>query len=115
MDGSLTCKHFSHNVPLSARFWRGRAKRVNRRTEILIEIDEVTLISWQSGSRRQWCPHCTAEVTTVTPQQASAIAQVSVRTINQWVESGRVHFVETAGGLLFVCLESLSDLGNRRI
>ncbi|HEY6118347.1 MAG TPA: hypothetical protein VIV66_00225 [Pyrinomonadaceae bacterium] len=81
----------------------------------MIELDEVTLISYQSGSRRQWCPHCSAEVTTVTPQQASAIAQVSVRTINRWVENGRVHFIETAGGLLFVCLESLSNLRNEDV
>ena len=83
---------------------------MNRRTEILIEIDEVTLISCHSGSRRQWCPHCAADVTTVTPQQASAIAQVSVRMINQWVENGAVHFIETDRGLLFVCLESLRRL-----
>jgi predicted site-specific integrase-resolvase len=43
----------------------------------------------------------------VTPQQASAIAGVSVRTINRWVEAGRVHFMETPDGLLLLCLDSL--------
>ena len=81
---------------------------MKRRTEILIEIDEVTVVSRRTGSVPEWCPQCSALVTTVTPQQASVIAQVSVRTINQWVEGDWIHFIETGDGLLFVCLDSLN-------
>jgi hypothetical protein len=79
-----------------------------KRTEITIEIEELMLIK----SRRDtpilsWCPACALEVMMVTPQQAAAITAASVRTINRWVENGRVHFRETPDGLLFLCTGSL--------
>ena len=46
----------------------------------------------------------------VTPQEAALIGGVSVRTIYQWVESEKVHLVETGDGLLFLCLNSLNPL-----
>ena len=38
------------------------------------------------------------------------MARVSVRTINQMVEANGIHFIETAGGRLLVCLNSLHAL-----
>ena len=43
----------------------------------------------------------------VTPQQAAAIARVTVRAVNQRVEAGMVHFLETPDGRLWVCVNSL--------
>jgi hypothetical protein len=43
----------------------------------------------------------------VTLDEASIIAGVNWRTINHWVEAGKVHFAETPEGLLQICLESL--------
>ena len=54
-----------------------------------------------------WCSGCGAEATMITPQQAAALAGVTVRTIYQWVESNRVHFIETGDGLLLVCVNTL--------
>jgi hypothetical protein len=79
-----------------------------RRTEITIEIDELMLLENRRGGRvRIWCPACAREVMMVTPEQASAITTARVRTINRWVESGRVHFMETPDGLLLLCADSL--------
>ena len=44
------------------------------------------------------------------PQEAARIAQVSVREMNRSVEAGQVHFLETAEGLLLVCMNSLASL-----
>lgn len=44
----------------------------------------------------------------VTPERAAAIAGVTVRTINRWVEAESVHFTETRNGLLLLCVYSLS-------
>jgi len=41
--------------------------------------------------------------------EAAVIRGVTVRTINRWVESDLVHFVETEDGLLLVCVNSLSQ------
>lgn len=73
----------------------------------MIEFDEITLVRCRPGSVQHWCPECGAPVMMVTPQQASAIARVSVRTINRLVEADGVHFIETPDQLLLICLNSL--------
>ena len=79
-----------------------------KRTEITIEIDEITLINrGRNASVRLWCRRCDATATMVPPERAAAIAGVTVRTINRWVETDSVHFVETENGLLLLCLNSL--------
>jgi predicted site-specific integrase-resolvase len=44
----------------------------------------------------------------VTTEQAAALAHVHARTIFQWVECGRVHYIENPAGRLLICLNSLS-------
>lgn len=79
-----------------------------KRTEITIEIDEISFVNpGRTASVRLWCPGCSAIVTLVLPERAAAIAGVSVRTINRWVEAESVHFVETENGLLLLCVNSL--------
>jgi len=43
-----------------------------------------------------------------TPEEAAVLTHVSTRTIYRRVEAGRVHFTETAEGLLLVCLNSIT-------
>jgi hypothetical protein len=82
---------------------------MKKRTEITIELDEIVLVNrgtaWPDLA---WCVGCANEVVMVRPEQASVIVEVSVRTINRWVEEGKIHFVETPGSLL-VCLNSLTE------
>jgi hypothetical protein len=59
---------------------------------------------------RAWCTRCQREVEMIGPEQAAAVAGVTARTIYRCVESGRVHFVETAKELILVCRRSLSNL-----
>ena len=78
------------------------------RTEITIEIDEITLVnSSRTPSLQVWCPGCSAIVMLVSPERAAGVAGVTVRTINRWVEAEIVHFVETENGLLLLCVNSL--------
>ena len=56
---------------------------------------------------RAWCPACGGEAQMLTPEQAAAMARVTVRAVNRRVEDGSVHFLETADGLLWVCVSSL--------
>jgi hypothetical protein len=80
-----------------------------KRTEIAIEFEEtIQIVAQERGVSRAWCPACGGLVTMVTPPQAAAVARVSVRVINQRVEAGVVHFLETPEGALLVCMNSLS-------
>ena len=85
---------------------------IRKRTETTIEVEEVIYAVCDSNRlTRAWCPVCGIAVAMVTPQHASAIAGVSVRTINRWVESESVHFMETPTGLLLLCANSLIPNG----
>jgi len=43
----------------------------------------------------------------VTPEEAACFSGVSVREIYRRVEGGRVHFIETSEGQLYICTNSL--------
>lgn len=55
----------------------------------------------------EWCARCGAFVAMLTPEEAAAVAGVKTRDIFRWLESERVHFVETANLSPLVCLASL--------
>lgn len=58
-------------------------------------------------SSAAWCPRCGAFVTMLTPEEAAAVACVKTRDIFRWLESERLHFVETENLSPLVCLASL--------
>ena len=76
---------------------------ITKRTEITIEVEEVAYAaSRPNGLTRGWCRVCGAEVTMAPPEDASATAKVSVRTINRCVEGDNVHYMETPDDALIV-------------
>ena len=98
-------------VPGRAReqaiFNRAAVNQVKRkRTEITVEVDEV-IYAARHHLTRAWCPACGSEAQMLTPEQAAAVAGVTVRAVNRRVEDGSVHFLETADGRLLVCVNSL--------
>ncbi len=56
---------------------------------------------------RAQCAACGAVVTMVSPEEAARLARVTVRSIYRWVEAARVHYIESPGGRLRICAESL--------
>jgi excisionase family DNA binding protein len=77
-----------------------------RRTEIVTETHEIWVLRRRGASRRL-CGQCVREAQMLTPHEAAVLRGVSQLTVYRWVESGRLHFIETPGGELFVCLASL--------
>ncbi len=77
-----------------------------------IETEESVALRGSSDghSSARWCPLCRRQVESITPQQAARIGHVSERAMYAWIEAGKVHFTETAEGLLLVCLDSLTRL-----
>lgn len=86
----------------------------SRKSEKTIELHEFYVIRSGSGSLPQLCAECsTGDAFMVTPEQAAAVAKVSVRVIFRWLEAGAIHFVEGADGSLAVCLRSLPGTGTQ--
>jgi len=82
--------------------------KTTKRTHITVEKHEVWVVRQGRKIVTAWCETCGATVEMVTAEQAAALAEVSTRAIYRQVESGQIHFTETADGQLFVCLNSLS-------
>ncbi|HEY3027987.1 MAG TPA: hypothetical protein VGJ55_17695 [Pyrinomonadaceae bacterium] len=81
-----------------------------KRTEITIEVDEmIYAVNHRQRLASTWCSACGDVAPMITPEEAAAMTQVTVRTVNQRVEAGHVHFVETPDGRLWVCVNSLSE------
>ena len=78
------------------------------RTEITIETERVLIIKQRKGRVLAWCPICARQVPMVKVDEAAALCRVSSRTIYRWVETDKVHFVETPQGGLLICLSSLA-------
>ena len=78
-----------------------------RRIEFTTFTQKSFTIRKPGGVSLAWCTLCDSEVKMVTLDEASIIAGVNWRTINHWVEAGKIHITETPEGLLQICLESL--------
>ena len=86
----------------------------SRKSEKTIELHEFYVIRSDSGSLPPLCAECsTNDAFMVTPEQAAAVAKVSVRVIFRWMELGAIHFIEATDGSLAVCLRSLPATGTQ--
>ena len=85
------------------------------RRGITVSKVEVTVIRKMQGKALATCPPCGRQVEMATPEQAVTLTGIHSRTIYGWVESGRLHFIETSGGHLFVCLGSLRKSPTMRL
>ena len=83
-----------------------------RTTEITVESSLLVL----RRARRHapvYCAVCPTPVLLLAPEEAAVLAGVSTRTLYRWIESGQLHFRETAEGplqKLLVCPNSLPQL-----
>ena len=81
-----------------------------KRTEIIIETDQVMVIHMPRGFVRAWCEGCAEEVSMVTADQAAAVAGISLRALCRLIEADALHFIERADRVLFICPNSLNAL-----
>jgi hypothetical protein len=78
-----------------------------QKTVITIETHSLTVMQTRNRSSRVWCAACNAKTQMVTVEQAARVLSVTQRAIFRLVEADRVHFAETTGGRLLICVESL--------
>jgi hypothetical protein len=78
-----------------------------KRTEIVVEREQILVIRKLDNNAPQCCPQCGDEVQMVSVDDASSMLRVSARAIYQQVESQQVHFTETPDGKLLICLRSV--------
>jgi len=79
-----------------------------RRTRTTVETREVVILRSSRTGVELHCPECGRVVRMLPPEEAAALAGVSVRTLFRRMESGQVHFTESQGGQIYVCAGSVS-------
>ena len=81
-----------------------------KRTEIVVELDEVFVIRSRRTMSFAWCTGCDDQVQMLTPEQAATITGLGSRQLYRSIEAGGIHFSETSGGHLLICRRSLPKL-----
>ena len=82
-----------------------------RRLEVVWETREVTTVSFrQNRSVTIYCQICETETLHLTVAEAASISNASEFAIFQFVETNRIHSIETAAGILNICGNSLAAL-----
>src|SRR5687767_14683257 len=81
---------------------------MKKRTVTTIEIAEQVVISTRTDIPQLPCPVCPESVM-VTPEAATVLAPVTVRSIYARVEAEGIHFMESPEGQLLLCANSLSQ------
>lgn len=81
---------------------------MKQKTEIEIEVKETIAYFRRSERHEAFCPECESVVEMSTPQVAAILTEFTEREIFRFIETGKVHFVETERVL--VCLNSLTAI-----
>jgi len=80
--------------------------KTKTRREVTIEIDEV-IMRRPKAEVFVWCQACGKQVRMLTPDEAATVAGVSARTVFQWIEASKLHFIELSRDQLLVCGSAL--------
>jgi hypothetical protein len=85
--------------------------RKKRRTEIVVEREQVLVIKRLDNRESRRCVECGGQTEMVSVDEGAVLTCLSARAIYRRVEAGQLHFIETEEGLLLVCVHSLLDPG----
>jgi hypothetical protein len=80
-----------------------------RKTKITIETYEVLVISRHGSLGQDWCASCGRHVVVISIIDACA-SGLSVDSVERRAQTGRIHLIETAGGMPAICLNSLIQI-----
>jgi hypothetical protein len=72
-----------------------------------VETERLMVVTRPHGSIEGHCDACEARVRLIAVEEASVLVGLSQRAIFRGVEVGCLHFTETPGGKLLICLNSL--------
>ena len=82
-------------------------------TRITVRKSEVIVIWKSQGIALADCPQCNKQAEMLSAEQIVTLTGISSLNLFKLVESGQIHFRETAQGHLLICLESLRADGQQ--
>src|SRR4030095_10066695 len=95
-------------LPSKLRWGRLGAKAKQKAMRrITIETERTLIFRNRNGLRAAWCTECGAEVHLATVEAAAQATETSELFVYQFIESGKLHFIEMDDRRIWVCLNSL--------
>jgi hypothetical protein len=82
---------------------------MNRKTEIKLQQTKRRVILLPETEEIIACPECEGHEVMIAAETAASVFGFSRRQVYRIAEEGKVHFIETDEGVLFVCLKSLEN------
>jgi hypothetical protein len=83
-------------------------RRIRKRRTTVETQEVITLHTSRTGMELR-CPECSRVVRMLAPEEAAALSGVSLRTLFRRIESGDLHFAQSAEGQVYVCERSISQ------
>lgn len=77
-----------------------------KQTRITIETDSLLILRGRN-SRLARCPQCEAEREMIALENLGVISNLDRAALEEWLNSGKLHRVESADGTVLICLDSL--------
>jgi len=84
--------------------------RFRRRIAVTVEKREISISTDAIVREEAHCERCGREVSMLPVALAASLAGVPERLIYQWLEAGKVHFLERPNGVVLICSESLGEM-----
>ena len=79
---------------------------MKRRREITLETEKIVIRG--ELPEFNWCDQCAASTPRVTAERAAILIGEEIERLYRRTECGQVHSTRTPGGVLMICLKSLS-------
>jgi hypothetical protein len=86
-----------------------RSQTMIQSMDITLEPGRVDAAGKRRATASRWCPACGYGFRMVTSLTATAMVNISFRTLYRWAETEEIHFCATDQGALLVCLDSLLE------
>lgn len=84
--------------------------KITRRTKVFIKTERKFSARQQSAGEPVNCQQCAEQMI---PAQTSAdFFGISSRLIYRWIETGKIHFIETDANEIYVCSDSINGVLN---
>ena len=77
---------------------------------MIVETTRVLTIRKCSEPTLAWCAACSAHAVMVTPEEAAAVAHVSLTSISHLVDSGKLYCAGRLYGRHLICIQCVQNL-----
>ena len=74
--------------------------------KISVETSSLLILRTQAAERA-WCPQCGAESEMVALDRIGVVSNLDREALEEWLNSGRIHRLDSSNGSSVICLTSL--------